>query len=89
MWSTLIGCARGVAFHPEARSFFSGHRSGERCFSFWCVLPKSIWSNVVASFLESFLGIVATGGICLAFLEEREAADETATCFRNRCKDED
>ena len=45
-------------------------------FSFWCVLPESVWSDVTASLLEGFPGITVVGGVRLASLEEREAAVE-------------
>ena len=40
------------------------------------VLSESIWLDVAASLLEGFLGIAVAGGVLLAYLEEREAANE-------------
>jgi len=44
-------------------------------FSFWCVLPESVFSDV-ASLLEGFSGIAVAGGVRVASLEERKAAYE-------------
>ena len=45
-------------------------------FSFRCILSEFIWSEVIASLLDDFLGIVVACSVSVASLEEREAAEE-------------
>jgi len=49
---------------------------GERCFLLLVCSAGVVWSDVVASLLESFSGITVAGGVRSASLEEWEAADE-------------
>ena len=72
----MIRYARESHFTLELDSLSQDTAAERDVFSFLCVMPESVWSDVAASLLEGFLGIVVAGGVRLAFLEEREAADE-------------
>jgi len=71
----LIGCARESPFTSEPDPLPQDTAVKRDIFSFRGVLLESIWSDVISSLLEGFLGITAGGGVHLASLKEREAAD--------------
>ena len=45
-------------------------------FSFWSVLLEFVWLDIIALFLEGFLGIAMVGDACRASFEEQGAAGE-------------
>jgi len=72
----LIGCARESPFTPKPDPLPQDTAVKREIFSFRGVLLESIWSDVISSLLEGFLGITTGGGVHLASLKEREAANE-------------
>ena len=72
----IIRCAGESSFTLELDPVSQDITVEGDVFSFWCVMPKSVWSDVTASLLEGFLGIAIVDGVRLASLEEREVTDE-------------
>jgi len=68
----LVGCAGESPFTLELDPLPQDIIVERDIFSFWSVLSKSIWLDIVVSLLKAFLGIAAAGGIRLASLEDRK-----------------
>ena len=72
----MIRCAKESPFTLEL-DLLSQDTAAERdIFSFCCVLPEFVWSNIAASLLEAFSEIAMAVGVRLDSLEEQEAADK-------------
>ena len=71
----MIKCTRESPFTLELDPLPQDTTVETNVFSFWCVLLESVWLDVDAPLLEGFSGIIVAGGVRLASLEEREAAE--------------
>ena len=70
----MIRCAGESPLTPKLDHLPHDTTVERDVFSFWCVLPESIWSDITASFLEGFSGITVVYGVRLASSEKRGAA---------------